>query len=156
MKKTNDTKVRLSVPDTINDVSLGTKTRIIPQVDIFLSDEQFCIYFAKLVKRYQSNSFYRNIWEICVWLNTIAWTGYGDDVIGHNFPDSEKSSASNEFPTDYDKKELSQYPLPVFSKKIQNCSSLKKISTSDWEPKHIRSLPSYLHVSLFWILRKTS
>ena len=112
--------------------------------------------FRKTSKRYQSNSFYRNIWEICVWLNTIAWTGYGDDVIWHNLPDSEKSSASNEFPTDYDKKELSQYPLPVFSKKIQNCSSLKKISTSDWEPKHIRSLPSYLHVSLFWILRKTS
>ena len=49
------------------------------QVDFFLNEDQFCIFFSKLVRDIILILFYRNLWKICMGLNFSqipVMTGY--------------------------------------------------------------------------------
>jgi len=60
----------------------------------------------------------------------LTWTGYGDDVIGHDRKLKNEPPNTN-FPQITMQKELGRYLLPVFrkNKTVQNRPPLKKIST---------------------------
>ena len=56
---------------------------------------------------------------------TITWTGYGDDVIGHDRKLKNELPNTN-FPQITMQKELGRYLLPVFRKKYKTVRHLKK------------------------------
>ena len=55
----------------------------------------------------------------------LTWTGYGDDVIGHDRKLKNELPNTN-FPQITMQKELGRYLLPVFRKKYKTVRHLKK------------------------------
>ena len=129
----------------LNIFNLEKYSHVIPQTSpnslLSLVLILFC-YSSALESRRSKFSNYWNIMKIhCENLMTSLWRN-------RSWPEAEKSSAQYKFSIDYNEKRIRSISLTSFEKKIQNWSSLKKITTLGlWKNIKIRRILSeYGHV----------